>query len=226
MVSELIASYENRISTVEELIAPAYQTTSSPDETLAVLDKEREALKSSLQEALARNCSLRRKDFNSLIDVVLSDSERKRGEIEQERKRVRDELREYLNGQKKIAVHLRRLLEEFMQGKGDKDKLDTAIREFKAACQDNGEEVFTQLRNFQLGLETFRSEQQEMNHKLQRLVSRGESLRIDDLRQLLAVKAYRERKVERELRREDVDRLLAHFRKLKKGGPRWESLLE
>jgi len=47
---------------------------------------------------------------------------------------------------------------------------------------------------------------------LQRLVDRGEGLKLEDLRHLDAAKAKDERKIVRELRREDVDRLLAHFK--------------
>jgi hypothetical protein len=68
------------------------------------------------------------------------------------------------------------------------------------------------LRDFQLHLEVFQKEQEEINRTLQRLVDRGESLSLENLRQLEADKAYQDRKANRELRREEVDRLLSHFR--------------
>jgi hypothetical protein len=43
-------------------------------------------------------------------------------------------------------------------------------------------------------------------------VERGESLKLEDLRQLEAAKAGQERRAEKELRQEDVERLLAHFK--------------
>jgi len=216
LVLDVIASYENRISKVDELIT-AYQVTATPDESLAALDKERERLKTILQETLAKNCSLRRRDFSRLIERVLFDSQRKRTEIEEEQKRVRKELKEYLDRQKELAACLRQQLGEFMQDKADKDGLMARINEFKTAYQDKGGQVFTLLGNFQSHLEIFQREQEEINHKLQGLISRGESLRIEDLRQLEAAKALHERKAETELRRDDVKRLLAHFKQQRRG---------
>ena len=94
----------------------------------------------------------------------------------------------------------------------DKGCLDTIIDNIKATYEDKGQRLFSILRNFQLRLEVFQKEQAEINHKLQRLMNRGESLSLEDLRQLEATKACQDRKVNRELRREEVDRLLSHFR--------------
>ena len=90
----------------------------------------------------------------------------------------------------------------------------------KAVYQERGQEMFATLRNFQLRLESFQAEQEEINHKLQRLVERGESLRLEDLRQLEAAEAGQERRAERELRRQEVERLLAHFKERRQGGNR------
>jgi len=212
LVLDLINSYENRISMVESLITTAYQAAAASDESLTELDKERERLKTRLRETLVQNCSLRRKDFNSLIERVLADSEGKKKEIEEEQRRVREKLKEYLDEQKGLAASLKAQLAKFIQETADKESLEAIITDFKSAYQDKGEQVFALLRNFQRHLEVFQREQEEINHTLQRLVDRGESLRIEDLRQLEAVKACQDRKAERELRREDVERLLAHFR--------------
>jgi regulator of replication initiation timing len=87
----------------------------------------------------------------------------------------------------------------------------------KAAYQERGQEMFATLRNFQLRLQSFQVEQEEINHKLQRLVERGESLRLEDMRQLEATKTGQERRAERELRREEVERLLSHFKERRQG---------
>ncbi len=217
LVLDLIVSYQNRISAVDELLSAAYHTAVGSDAGFVELDKERERLRSSLRETLVKNCSLRRKDFKNLMEKVLSDSDRRRKEIEEEKKQVREKLKEYLDGQKEFTSSLRERLLEFTQGKADKDSLGTIINDFKAAYQDKGGQVFTLLRNFQLHLDIFRREQEEVNHKLQTLVNRGESLRIEDLRQIEAAKARQDRKAERELRREDVERLLLHFKQQRHG---------
>jgi hypothetical protein len=218
MVLELVSSYENRISMVEELVTTVYHTTATSSEGLDKLEKERKELRANLQETLAKNCSLRRKDFNHLMEGILSDSERKRMEIEEERRQVKEKLQEYLKGQKELAASLRKRLIEFTSEKTDKDNLRMTITELKAAYQDKGEEVFAMLRAFELHLEAFQREQEEINHKLQRLVDRGKSLRIEELRQLEAAKARENRKAERELRRESIERLLAHFKQQRQDG--------
>jgi hypothetical protein len=211
-VLDLITSYESRIATVEELMTTAYQATVTSDRSFDILDEERERLKTGLQETLARNCSLRKKDFDRLLERVLSNSNKNREAIEEERGRISGRVEEYLDEQKQLANYLRQQLIELTQEKTDKGCLDAVIGNIKATYEGKGQSLFTMLRDFQLRLETYRREQEEINHKLQRLLERGESLSLEDLRQLEAAKAHQDRKADRELRREEVDRLLSHFR--------------
>ncbi|MFC2071663.1 hypothetical protein ACFLUU_02960 [Chloroflexota bacterium] len=211
-VLDLITSYESRIATVEELMTTAYQATEGSDGILEFLDEDRERLKTGLQKTLSKNCSLRRKDFNRLLERLLSDSAKNREAIEKERSQVREKVKEYLDEQKQLANYLRQQIVELTQEKMDKGCLDAVIGKIKASYEDTGQRLFTILRNFQLRLETYQREQEAINHKLQRLVDRGESLSLEDLRQLEASEALRKRATDRDLRREEVDRLLAHLR--------------
>jgi vacuolar-type H+-ATPase subunit H len=211
-VLELITSYENRISSVEELMTKAYDATVTSGGSFDILDEEREKLKTGLQNTLARNCSLRKKDFNLLIENVLSASNRNREAIEKERDRVRESVQEYLDEQKRLANCLRQQIVELAGDGLDKDHLDTIIGNIKATYEDRGQRLLAILKNFQLRLEAYQKEQEQINRTLQRLVDRGQALRLEDLRQLDAAGADRERKIDRELRREEVDRLLTHFR--------------
>jgi predicted transcriptional regulator len=212
LVLDIITSYENRILTVEELITTAYQATTTSEQSFSDLDKERERLKASLQGTLAKNCSLRRKDFNHLMKMVLDDSERKRVEIEEEQKCLRESVREYLKEQKELASSLKQQIVEQAEENTDKGKFDAAIHSIKTMYQETGQQLIAVLRESQSHTEAFQREQEEINNKLRRLVDRGESLKIEDLRQLEAAKAREGRKAERELRRQDVERLLAHFK--------------
>ena len=220
-VLELISSYEDRISIVEELVSTTYQVAATSNESVAELDRERERLEASLREILARNCSLRRKDFNSLMTRIFSDSKGKKKEIEEEQRRVRENVRDYLSEQKGLAISLREQLVKFTWENAGKDSVEAIIGNLKVAYQDKGEQVFALLRGFQTRLEAFQREQEGINHKLQRLVDRGEFMKIEDLRQLEAVKAGQERKVERELRRQDVERLLTRFKGQRQGSSRY-----
>lgn len=211
-VLELITSYESRIATVEELMTTAYQATETSGGSFDILDEERERLKTGLQKTLTKNCSLRRKDFNRLMERVLSDSNKNRVAIQEEQSRVREKVKEYLDEQKQLASYLRQQLVELTQEKTAKGSLDAVIGNIKAMYENKGQPLFAMLHDFQLHLEAFRREQEEINCKLQRLVDRGEALNLEDVRQLEAAKAHQDRKANRELRREEVDRLLAHFR--------------
>jgi hypothetical protein len=211
-VLELITSYESRIATVEELMTTVYQATETSDGSFDILDEERERLKTGLQKTLAKNCYLRKKDFNCLLEQLLSDSTKNREAIEEERSRVREKVQEYLNEQKQLANSLRQQLIELARDKTGKSSLDTIIGNIKATYADKGQLLFAILRDFQLHLEAFQKEQEAINHKLQRLVDRGESLHLEDMRQLETAEALQNRATDRELRREEVERLLAHFR--------------
>lgn len=212
LVLELITSYENRIATVEELMTTAYQATVTFGGRFEFLDEEREKLKTGLQKILARNCSLRKKDFNRLLERVLSDSNKNREAIENERNRVREKVKEYLDEQKHLANCLRQQIVALAGDKTDMSSLDTIISNIKATYADKGHHLFSVLRDFQRHLEAFQKEQVEINQKLQRLIERGESLSLEDLRQLEAAEAHQDIETDRELRHEEVDRLLSHFR--------------
>ena len=211
-VLELITSYESRIATVEELMTTAYQATETSGGSFDILDKERERLKTGLQKTLARNCSLRKKDFNCLLEQLLSESDKNRKEIEEEQSRVREKVKEYLDEQKQLSNSLRQQLVELAQEKTAKGSLDAVIGNIRAMYENKGQQLLATLRDFQQRLKDFQREQEEINHKLQRLVERGESLSLEDLRQLEAARACQDRKADRELRREEVERLLSHFR--------------
>jgi hypothetical protein len=217
LVLDIVTCYENRISMVEELVTGEYYTTMTLDASLATVVEERTRLETSLQEILARNCSLRRKDFNTLMDRITSEFERSKSELEEEREYAREGLKRYLDEQKQSVTSLRQQLVDFACEKAGRDALGATMAMIKAAYQERGYEMFVTLRNFQLRLQSFQVEQEKINHKLQRLVERGESLRLEDMRQLEATKTGQERRAERELRREEVERLMAHFKERRQG---------
>ena len=220
LVLDIVSCYENRISMVEELVTGEYYTTTTLDASLVAVTEERARLKTSLQEILARNCSLRRKDFSTLMERVTSEFERSKNELEEEREYVREGLKRYLDEQKQLVTSLRQQLVDFACEKVDRDALRATMAMIKASYQERGQEMFATLRNFQLQLEYFQAEQEEINHKLLRLIERGESLRLEDLRQLEATESGQKRRAERELRREEVERLLSRFKQQRQGDSR------
>ncbi|MBI4267414.1 MAG: hypothetical protein HY662_01355 [Chloroflexi bacterium] len=211
-VLELINSYETKISTVEDLIATAYQATVVSQESQGAADDERERLILSLQRLLAKNCSLRKKDSKHLLGTILSNANHKRKDIQEKQNQIRLEVKEYLNEQKELANRLREQLFQVIQENLEGNYLQEILLEIKELSQNKGQDVFTMLRGYQRQLEDFQKEQDGINRRLQRLVDRGESLKIEDLRQLNAARARRERITLRETRRGQVERLITKFR--------------
>jgi hypothetical protein len=213
LVLDLVSSYENRISMVEELVTSVYKAIDAFGDSLGELDGVREGLKINLSELLSRNCSFRKKDFSCFLNRLLSDSERGRLEIKDKEKQIREELKKYLDKQKELAATLKEQLAQFSLGRADKSILEAIAENIRVVSQNEGEELFSNLLCFQSRVKAFQREQDEINHSLQRLLSRGESLKIEDLRQLESVKLREKRKVERALRRGEVEKMLSHFQR-------------
>lgn len=225
MVLDIITSYESRILAVEEWMSNTYQLAAASDQAAGTLDKERARLTVSLQEKLAQNCSLRRKDFAGVMQNILAESEQKRRGIEEQQKQVVAKIKAYLYELKELNGSLRQqLCEPAASDKTDKDSLDTVVNSVRATCKDSGQQLLVMLRDFQSDLIAYRSGQEEINQKLQRLVDRGESLRIEDLRHLKSTKTLQDRKADRQSRKQEVERLLAHLKQNRENSQLWRQV--
>lgn len=212
LVLDLITSYEDRISLVERLTANVYETISDSDEYLAQAQDKSNRLMTEIRETLVRNCSLRRTDFDNLMKRTVDENDRKKIEIIEERKQVGERLRSYLNCQKEIIASLKGQLTNFNPENSSKNSIEAILINLKVTMEKDGEQAFALLRDFKWHLEAFYQELKMLNGKLQRLLDRGKLLKVDDLRQLEAVKDREHRIDDREVRRRDVERLLTHFR--------------
>ncbi|MBI4302922.1 MAG: hypothetical protein HY665_01085 [Chloroflexi bacterium] len=221
LVLDLINSYEHRVVAVESLITGAYETTTDSGDGMSQAYETGQKLKANLRETLVRNRSLRRTDFDALTSKVFGDFEAKKAEIEEERKQVREGLKAYLRRQKELVTSLKEQLTKLSLEGSSKSELETILSNIKANQKEEGEQTFTLLRDFQFRLKTFHQELEELNSRLQRTLERGELLKLEDLRQLQATLADERRKVERKLRKEDVQKLLATFNR-----ERQESVLQ
>jgi len=217
VVSDLIESYETSVSMIRELVDSIYSLTVAFDQSSQDTDNERARLREILENLLGKNCSLRKKDFRTLMKRVLLDADAKRREIEQERKKIAEELRKYLDQQKQVAAALRHELVESTGNKPDRHNLKSMVGSIKSMYRGKGQEVFVLLRDFQLKLEALKREEKEINHELQRLVERGESLRIQDVREIKSAGLRQERRALRESRLEEVKTLLDGFKQKRAG---------
>jgi hypothetical protein len=211
LVLDLIDSYENRVVTVESLIDNAYETTADSDEGLAESYSIIQRLRDDLRETLVKNCSLRRKDFDAFTAMLFSSVEKKKMDIDNERKLIREILKAYLGRQKELVIALKEQLTVFCPEDSNKDNLESLLDEIKTSQKEEGEQTFSLLSDIQLRLKTFRMELADLNSNLKRILERGELLKLEDLRQLQSTMSQERRKTERQERKEDVERLLAHF---------------
>jgi chromosome segregation ATPase len=213
IISNLIDLYKNRIVIISDLILNGFGSDLECDKVIAEINSKREFLVNSLSKILAKNCSLRKKDFNGILEKLQSVSKERRKEIEDERKKIRNKLREYLGQQEKLSAALKEEINKIPKDSKEYDgKINEIIAKVRSACQNEGEEILTLIRHFQINLSTLEREEEEINNRLQRLVERGELLRTEDIRKIKSVREREHREAERQIRREDIERLLEHFK--------------
>mgnify|MGYP001561423793 CR=1 FL=1 len=162
LARELLASYEARVSSVEQIIEATH-------EMLETFRGQREAMRAQVRETLARAASLRKRDFDAMMRGVLARQE------EHERA-VKETIRDYLAEQKALAATLRGALD----GGGAEriGSLKELLREIETSREARELEVKRLLAGY-------RREQEELARALQRLLSNGSSVRVKEFRATL-----------------------------------------
>lgn len=211
LVLDLINSYEHKVVTVESLINNVYLTPVDPDEDLSQAYNTAQKLRDDLRETLVRNCSLRRKDFDVFTSMVFNSIDKKKMEIEHQRKLIWDILKAYLGRQKALVSALKEQVAKFSLEGTNKDSLELLLNDIKTSQQEEGEQTFSLLKDIQIRLKNFRLELADLNKNFERILERGELLKLEDVRQFQSSLTQERRKAERKDRKEDVERLLAHF---------------
>ena len=213
LVLDLINSYEHRVVAVENLITNDYEATADSGDGLSQAYETEQKLKADLRETLVRNRSLRRTDFDTFTANIFGDIEAKRTEIEEERELLRERLKAYLGRQKELFISLKEQLTKLsLEGSGQ-DNVEATLMDIRISQKEEEEQTFALLRDFQFRLKTFHQKLEELNNKMRRTLERGDLLKLEDLRQLQAALADGQRKAERKIRREDIQRLLASFKR-------------
>ncbi len=201
----VISSYETRIESVGALFDTTHQILDDCQE--AFLDNKEEGRKISaqLRDILAHNEHLRKKDFDSMTQGVLSAQEEREAE-------VKNLLKGYLNQQREMARTLRENLAKFKDAlaKGDVQRVKEfheMIKEVITNQDARKEDVSSKLKEFQ-------KEQQGMAKSLKTLLAKGRELRIKDLKEMLQeFKAqHKERIAHQEERRKEVNKMLGRIK--------------
>lgn len=200
-----ISSYEDRIENVETLFEATGQILQGLQESVLDTRQERAEINKQLSETLAKNGSLRKKDFDTMMSVISSHQDKQ----EQE---VRNLSKSYLSEQANLIHELRERLGNFRDAlaRGESQRVKefgTVIKEILAKQEKRKQEVISKLRKFQ-------KEQQETSETLRNLLAKGRGLRIKDFKLMLAgfKKARQDRIVRQEERQQEVKNLLGKFK--------------
>lgn len=209
IVEELVFSYDTKIERLETLFNTTHQLVEKFQDSFLESRQEREKINSELRINLAKNNSLRKKDFDNMMGNIISI----RNERENE---VRNLLKYYLDEQNKMARNLR---ENFVKLKkalveGDVQR----IKEFKNFMSEIVKEVEMKKAEVTSKLKEFQKEQQLVAKKLRELLLKGRELRIKDLKFMLEEfnARHRERIACKGKRRDNVHRMLDNFKKERK----------
>jgi predicted lactoylglutathione lyase len=152
---DLIASYDARLDAVGTIIDNTYQI-------LDDFKEKRTKLSTELRETLAKRESLRRKDFDRMMNgVLLSHQERE--------KEIKQDLKNFLEGQKKEA---RELKDALMQGEVERMK----------KAQIGIESGIAKVKGL---LKTFYEEQEGLARELGKLLTKGNNLKRKDFKQMI-----------------------------------------
>jgi hypothetical protein len=205
-VKSFVSSYEMRVQSMGAIFDTTHQLLEGFQESFLDVKQEREKVSAELREKLAKNESLRRKDFDNMMQGILSTGDERE-------KEVRNLLRSYLNEQKEMAQVLRERLEKFkdtlVRGEVQRVKdFQGMFKEILAKQEKRKEEVTSKLKEFQ-------KDQQEMAKRLKEILAKGRELRIRDLKLMLKEfeAQHKERLARQEERREEVGNLLGEFHK-------------
>jgi len=205
-VENILASYETRIENLSSVFEVSQSLIDCLPESLLGNNPEKEKINSQLRDLLAKNDSLRKKDYDKIMASVLSFQE----ECAEE---VKDLIREYFTEERSVAIVLKEALRECKEAiaRGEIEKIrhvQSALKTIFTKQEKQKSEIVSRLREFQ-------GEQKEIPRQLTDLVAKGENLRIKDFR--LMISKIKSQRVERislqKKRKEEVAKMLQDFGK-------------
>lgn len=163
LANSIIDSYELRVRTVSALINQAYQLLKS-------FQTEIEDMIAGLRDNLAGAESLRKKDFDHMISDVIERRRQREEEAEQTLKSFQEEEGEMISRLREIIL------------RGNSSSLEDNIKAIK-------EDIFKRQKEREKKiiktLQCFQIEQEELRVALKKLLSKGEGVKIKDLRIVL-----------------------------------------
>ena len=209
IVDEVLAVYEESVGTVEQIVSAPYRFIELEEEIFNTR-KESGQIFVTLKELLANNDSLRKKDFDCMMNRILDAQEKRESE-------VRDMLRSYFDGQREMASVLREKLQVFRATLGGGNQ--EFIRQFRAFADNLFQEREQRKRYVEGKLHEYNQSQQEMAGALRKLLEKGKELRVRDLKNLLTEfeNSRVKRKKEQSEREKEVADMLKGFKERRLG---------
>ena len=164
-VEGIISSYEEKLQSISFIIDNTQMVLGEFQESMSNAKEEKEALNVRLRETLARNESLRKKDFDVMMNtILLSQDDRER--------EVRKLLHNYLTEQREMARQLKENLGTFKDGL-NKDNIGR-INEFHGMLKDILKKQEERKAEVAAKLKIFQKEQGELSRIPWRTSFKGE----------------------------------------------------
>ena len=169
LMREVIASYEARVSSVEQIIEGTH-------EMLETFRSQREAMRTQLRETLAQAASLRKRDFEAMMRELLDSQEARE-------RAVKETMRGYLQEQREMATTLK----EALTG-GEAERIGT-VKELLEGIEARREKREREVKSL---LADYQREQEEITRALGGFLSNGGSVRAKEFK--AALKAIQPRR--------------------------------
>ena len=179
LVLGLLDSYEAKMERIRALIDIAYRSVRDASTGLSHASQEREEIASRLKQVLAKNCSLRKIDFDCMMSQVVLLLENKKARLEAEQAEVAKALASYLSHEQTTLSCMR----EKVQAAGEKD-LQTVLKGIRGDMEDEEAHVVGIFLDLEQRLRSFNGAQKDLNQRLRDLLDRGDLLKTEDVRNL------------------------------------------
>ncbi|MEK6561478.1 MAG: hypothetical protein AABZ07_07060 [Nitrospirota bacterium] len=206
ILDNIVSSYETSVRNIGSILDTTHKLLEGFQDSFLDRKQEQEKINAELRKTLAKNESLRWKDFDNMMQAIFSPQDEE--EIE-----VKDIIRSYLSEQEEVVNTLK---DNFVRVKDaiTRDEPER-IKEFQIILKDIFAGQDERKREVTLKLKEFQIEQQEIRERLEELQIKGRELRIKDLKEMLQEFSTqrKERIARQEERKEEVRNILDKFRK-------------
>lgn len=197
-LEEIINSYELNVSTVTSLIRQVVRK-------VKIFHREQTQMAEKLKDILAKNRSLRRKDFDTMIaDIQIQQAKREKGITHMIENFCKEEeetvagLREILSGKSSSTIESFNILKKKMLGRP----------------KEREKRLSRMLKNFH-------RDQEEIAVVLRKLLEKGPAVRIKDLKAM--IRAFQ---IEHQDEISGVDEILEEFERVKDEiGSQWQNVI-